>query len=675
MSGKLLARASAISLTLLLAACGGDDGSTPIVNVSTGTGEGTTSEEDATPSAEPESENPTTETPENPGTDQAPSTLALGTGTGTSFSAGTLGLESSAIASGFSTELKFNIVDTEDNNSLAVNVSEPNSIIFTSACLDSDRASIEAPSSITSGTVLATYDSGTCIGSDTIYAFLNSSAEVYGSAPVTITPPQEIDLALGILDTGTNNFTPNQISVSSTQALPIGSSVRVGVSIVDLVSQDLQIGQPFTVEFSAQCAEAENGSGFSQEAVNTTTGIAETIYTVGACPSEAVEQTVYAKLGGQDQVPMAQTSISTEANNAFQLVAGIPTPQSIAPSFLSQENRETVSTISFTLKDSTVSGNGLEGEPVNLRIDELGVAEFLAPDGSTTDTLPLVTDANGRVSATVRAKTGIDQQVFRIIATSNNIETISMPIAVNSKLPYEPRFSISTTNFAPDVQGKDGVQVELTVLAADDEGNRIRGNTPVNFTTTQGSINPDCVLDNEGRCTITWESLAIDNYDTLITAETHGRREDGSTGSISDNITMLMSDSDGVQVELIRTDPVDTQPFSTESNTYCATTFVSLPNGQQARYSPPVGTEIAFEVTEGELVNEATGSATIGSDESLVTAPGFEACTDVRPQETVESIPDGNGGFTDVTTFSILIDVTVTPPGENVTPATDFIQE
>jgi hypothetical protein len=138
---------------------------------------------------------------------------------------------------------------------------------------------------------------------------------------------------------------------------------------------------------------------------------------------------------------------------------------------------------------------------------------------------------------------------------------------------------------------------------------------------------------------------------------------------------MLMSDSDGIQVELVRTDPVDTADLSAISNRYCATAFVSLPNGQQPRYSPPTGTTIAFEVDEGELVNDVTGSVTIGSDQSLLSAPGFEACTEVKPGETVENVPDGAGGTIEVTTLNVLVNVTVTPPDQNVTPSTAFIQE
>jgi len=677
MSGKFLARVSAMSLAIALSACGGDESSAPIVNVGTGDASTTGTESPSAPTTD--TEDPTTEPPttgtQTPGDTATPSTLALGTGVETSFTSGTLGVANSSIESGATTELDFNIVDTAEGNALAVDPNAPNSLAFTSACLDSGRATIEAPSAVTSGRVLATYSSGSCIGTDTVYAFLNGSADIYASEQITIAPPQEISLVLGNLDEATNSLAINQIESSATQPLPVGSSVRLSVDIVDQLNSELQIGQPFTVRFSAQCASNEIGSSFSQEQVSTTTGTAETIYTVGVCPEQAEQQTVYAQLVGQADVQLAQVSINTETAYAFQLVAETPKPQSIAPSFLSQEDRETVSIVGFTLEDSTVPGTGIEGTEIELRIDEPDVAEFVAADGSITDTVRAVTDAQGHVAARVRAKKDIDHKVFRVIATSGNLETLSMPIAVNSKLPYEPRFSISTTNFAPDVQGKDGVQVELMVLAADSDGTRIRGNTPVNFSTTKGSIDPDCQLSNEGRCIVTWESLAIGDAFTTVTATTHGRREDGSIGEISDSVTMLLSTSDEVQVELARTIPDPSLAISAESNIYCATTWVTLPNQGTTRWSPPTGTTIAFNALEGELLNGATANATIGSDESLLTAPGFLSCTEVKPAETVEVVPDGSGGTIEQTTLSVVLDVTVTPPGENATVATDLISE
>lgn len=61
MSGKFLARASALSLAVFLAACGGDENSTPIVNVNTGQDDTTTGGGAADPTPPEQNEDPNTD--------------------------------------------------------------------------------------------------------------------------------------------------------------------------------------------------------------------------------------------------------------------------------------------------------------------------------------------------------------------------------------------------------------------------------------------------------------------------------------------------------------------------------------------------------------------------------------------------------------------------------------
>ena len=88
MSGKFLARASAISLALVLAACGGDENSTPLVNSGGG---GTT------PSAGGESS----------GDAEQQVTLELGTGSGANFQSGQMNVSATNLSAGGTTRLDF----------------------------------------------------------------------------------------------------------------------------------------------------------------------------------------------------------------------------------------------------------------------------------------------------------------------------------------------------------------------------------------------------------------------------------------------------------------------------------------------------------------------------------------------------------------------------------------
>lgn len=96
MSGTILARVSAISLAMLLAACGGDDSSSPLA----GTGNGENSVEGST------------------GGNGQTISLELGTGSGSGFQSGRMTTSATNLSSGGSTRLEFNVVNAAAGNSI-----------------------------------------------------------------------------------------------------------------------------------------------------------------------------------------------------------------------------------------------------------------------------------------------------------------------------------------------------------------------------------------------------------------------------------------------------------------------------------------------------------------------------------------------------------------------------
>src|SRR5690554_2100348 len=542
---------------------------------------------------------------------------------------------------------------------------------FFSTCIDSGLSSINSSNTTTSGELVSEYIAQGCVGEDTIYGRI-SGTDTIASVSVNILPKQGEELALGHFNSGT--FNAGTIGNTRNTPLPFGVQTKLYLSIADAQTQTQVKGQPLTVQLTSQCGEQAGAtSPLSTNTASVSLGYIEVLYTAQSCGS-LTEDLVRAELTGAEGVTAtAEATIELAELPANSLTAGLPTPNSIAPAWYSTDGRETTSTLLVQLKDN--QNNGVDGEVVTFTLDNPGAVDVavLEPvNGGETNN-------EGYAEVKIKALDGFDNVVFRVVASytdvnGNLLETYSAPIAVNSKLPFAEKFSLSTSNFAPDTQpGKDGVQVQLTLLAADDQGNRIRGNTVVNFETDQGSIDPECVLDNDGRCTVTWESLSIDDTFATIRAYTHGRLANGDTGEIQSFANMLMSSSDNVQVLLERTSPSGGN-IDLESNTYCATTWVNLP-GETTRFSPPSGTEILFELTEGEFINESSSSNTIPSSSSLLTIPGYTACTKVRPAETVEEIeiPDGSGGVTIVeqTTLDIELSVTVTPPADAPVPATD----
>ncbi len=179
MSGKILARASAISLALILAACGGDDDSASLGGVTDGgsggggTGGGTT---------------------DDGGQTQQEPVLQLGTGSGDSFQDGAISLTATELSSGGTTRLEFSVVDSNSGNTLYTG--DETTVTLSSQC---DAATLDSPLTTTSGKISTSYTAG-CSGNDVITAQLDNGAsatailsvasqEVGALEFVSVTPP------------------------------------------------------------------------------------------------------------------------------------------------------------------------------------------------------------------------------------------------------------------------------------------------------------------------------------------------------------------------------------------------------------------------------------------------------------------------------------------------------
>ncbi len=151
MSGKFLARVSALSLAVFLAACGGDDRSTPIVST------GGPTNENSTPDAGADSD-----------TSQREEVPALGTGEDDSFIEGQLSTSPASLPAGGKSIIGLSVVDKAAGNALLAG--QDVSVSFTSRCISSGASTMQTPVTTASGLVEAEYQSNGCTGEDTITA-------------------------------------------------------------------------------------------------------------------------------------------------------------------------------------------------------------------------------------------------------------------------------------------------------------------------------------------------------------------------------------------------------------------------------------------------------------------------------------------------------------------------
>jgi hypothetical protein len=176
---RMPAYLAALFLSLFLTACGG--GGDPVVSdTSTDAGDTGTTGSDT----------------DDVTTSSVIDTPAIGTGTGDSFQAGVLSVNTNSLSAGGSTQITATIVDAGNNNKKIA--SEEYTIIFSSSCESDGRAEFSKEEVTTSsGDVTVTYTAKGCSGDDFItFGLYPSGATGAGdrlavaSGTITVAPPE-----------------------------------------------------------------------------------------------------------------------------------------------------------------------------------------------------------------------------------------------------------------------------------------------------------------------------------------------------------------------------------------------------------------------------------------------------------------------------------------------------
>ncbi|MDY6930158.1 MAG: hypothetical protein SWN10_24185 [Pseudomonadota bacterium] len=154
MSRNILARASALSLVFMLAACGGDDSSSPLAPVGPETGGGA-------------------DTGGGTGIDQQQEVVALGIGEGASFIEGQMQTDITSLPPRGTTSLSVSVVNAANGNTLITD--RDVEVGFRSGCITNGTATISSPVITGSGIAQTTYTANGCFPSDTVTAFTDDA--------------------------------------------------------------------------------------------------------------------------------------------------------------------------------------------------------------------------------------------------------------------------------------------------------------------------------------------------------------------------------------------------------------------------------------------------------------------------------------------------------------------
>jgi hypothetical protein len=340
MSGIILARASAISLSILLAACGGDDSSSSLAGTGSegggGSGDGSSGGGEQTVS------------------------LELGTGSGSGFQSGQMNASATNLSSGGSTRLEFNVVNASAGNSIYNSVET--SVTISSLC---QNAVFDTPITTTSGSFSTTYEAG-CAGTDTITARLPNGSTA--TANVSVAAPE-----IGELEFLT--VSPDSIALS-------GSSTSGRPSVSDVTFQlNDKNGNPITTGENIAFTLSTTVGGISLSQASTETdenGVASTRVNAGTVATVvSVTGTYSPDTGPAIQTTSAPISISATIpdQDSFSL--------SVEDNFLPNARNYDGVSVPITIRAADRNNNRIGDAVVNFLTNSGSVqSECILQDGA-----------------------------------------------------------------------------------------------------------------------------------------------------------------------------------------------------------------------------------------------------------------------------------------------------
>ncbi|MCE2028471.1 hypothetical protein [Sessilibacter corallicola] len=300
--------------------------------------------------------------------------------------------------------------------------------------------------------------------------------------------------------------------------LGAGASTTLTINFVDSDGDPVDMSQ--NVTFSSECV-AMGLSVLSTDNLDTTmNGFGTVTYTADGCNGEDLITASSILPDGTTAFATATITVEPDTVLSIEFVSATSTNLSLAGVGGNQ-----TSILTFRLEGAL--GANIVGESVSFAVDSQNLGPNsggaqLAP-GTETD----ISSADGTVSTVLQSGTNAGN--IRVIAThdATQVNAQSDSIVVSSGLPIQRSFSLSASSLNPNRSASlDNVGVMVTILAADQFGNIVAEGTQVNFFAECGTIEPSCMITDEGNCTVTWlsntQSQSIADQRCSILAFTEG---------------------------------------------------------------------------------------------------------------------------------------------------------
>lgn len=303
----------------------------------------------------------------------------------------------------------------------------------------------------------------------------------------------EVDGGRAQLGRGTgDNFVAGEIGVGigTDTSLSPGGRTSLDVSLVDSFGE--LITSAVSVSFNSDCIStgASNLDGTDEEGGNsvaTSNGTATVTYRANGCVGED-PITARATYEGES-VGSARATLVVEADTIQTLTFIEANPDVI--SVKGAGGNET-STVTFRVLGST--GAPMRDVPVTFELNNTlgGIALVNSSDNS---------NANGEVSTTVQS--GTIPTTARVTARTADVSTQSSRLSISTGIPDQNSTTLSASDPFPVAWNYNGVESQLTVHLADAFNNPPPDGTAVYFTTSGGTVEPECFTENGG-CSVSW---------------------------------------------------------------------------------------------------------------------------------------------------------------------------
>ena len=316
-------------------------------------------------------------------------------------------------------------------------------------------------------------------------------------------------LKLGHFDAN-NNFIEDELGTTLTLVdgkyrISAGGSFGITATLVSMADDGSisRVQTPSSISFSSDCVTSNNAS--LDTPVTTLSGSASSTFQDTSCSgnSERDDQIIATTQAG-NQTLTANLPFTLERQTLASLSFVSAEPKNIRIKGAGGTGSTESSLVTFKVTSS--NGQPAAQQAVKFTLDTVVGGLSFSNGAAITESL-----TNSQGVASIRVLAGTMPTPVRVLAsatdsdTGDTITSQSEQLTVNTGLPQQLGFSISTSMFNPEAGDFNGEKVTLTAFASDSFGNPAPDDTTINFTSEGGQIVPSCLTVN-GSCSVEWTS-------------------------------------------------------------------------------------------------------------------------------------------------------------------------